>query len=262
MEVRCDVVVIGAGPAGTMAARALARAGVDVVVADRAAFPRDKVCGDALLPDPVQALDEAGMLQTVAPEALSVPRAVIRAPSGASIELAGRFLTIPRARLDARLLDGARALGARFVPGFAATAPIEGAQGIVGVEGRLVEGGATKAPARIRSRAVVIAAGSNPRLLEAFGVLRRPPHSPGAIRGYLPYAPFLDGRADALLISYERALLPGYGWSFPLPGGTWNIGCGILFGNDRRTAREPSRGVETSEFDLRALLATFLRAAP
>src|SRR5262249_55397363 len=151
---------------------------------------------------------------------------------------------------------------ARFVPGFAATAPIEGAQGIVGVEGRLVEGGATKAPARIRSRAVVIAAGSNPRLLEAFGVLRRPPHPPGALRGYLPYDPFLDGRADALLISYERALLPGYGWSFPLPGGTWNIGCGILFGNDRRTAREPSRGVETSEFDLRALLATFLRAAP
>ena len=112
--------VIGAGPAGAMAARALARAGVDVVLADRADFPRDKVCGDALLPDAVQALEEADLLDTVAREARSIPRAILRAPSGASVDLAGRFLTIPRERLDALLLEGARAVAVSFVPRFTA----------------------------------------------------------------------------------------------------------------------------------------------
>ena len=179
MDIRCDVAVLGAGPAGSMAARALARAGVDVVIADRADFPRDKICGDALLPDAVQALEDAELLETVAREALSIPRAVLRAPSGAGVDLAGRFLTIPRERLDALLLEGARVMGARFVPGFTALSPLEDMNGAAGVAGHLNERG----PAQIRCRAVVIAVGSTPRLLEAFGVQTRPRHSAIAIRG-------------------------------------------------------------------------------
>ena len=275
VDLECDVLVIGAGPAGSMAARALARAGVDVLIADRAAFPRDKVCGDALLPDAVQALEEAGLLETVAREALSVPRAVLRAPSGATVDLAGRFLTLPRERLDALLLEGARETGARFIPGFTVLAPIEDAHGVAGAEGwvdeRVPAGGADdgqethRVPARIRCRAVVIAAGSSPRLLEAFGVLRRPLHSAVAIRGYLPYDHFLDGKADALLISYERPLLPGYGWSFPLSGGSWNIGCGVVvkaIDAGARAARRARGGAVGSGIDLRALLAIFLGTAP
>ena len=48
---RCDVLVVGAGPAGSAAAQLLARAGRDVVLVDSQAFPRDKVCGDGLIPD-------------------------------------------------------------------------------------------------------------------------------------------------------------------------------------------------------------------
>jgi flavin-dependent dehydrogenase len=275
VDIRCDTLVIGAGPAGSMAARALAGAGIDVVIADRAAFPRDKVCGDALLPDAIAALEEVGLLEMVAREALSIPRTVLRAPSGASVGLAGRFLTLSREKLDAMLLDSARAMGARFASGFTARAPIDGPGGIDGVTGRLDadDGGhGISAPARIRCRTVVIAAGSNPRLLEAFGVLRRPLHSAVAIRGYLPYDPFLDGKADALLISYERPLLPGYGWSFPLPGGVWNVGCGVVVPSAGRGSRLPraarasdapaNRGSgEGPGIDLRALLATFLRTA-
>ena len=51
MPARCDVLVVGAGPAGSACARVLARAGVDVVLVDQHAFPRDKVCGDGLIPD-------------------------------------------------------------------------------------------------------------------------------------------------------------------------------------------------------------------
>ena len=58
----CEVLVIGAGPAGSACARTLARAGVDVVLADQYAFPRDKVCGDGLIPDAYAALRVLGVL--------------------------------------------------------------------------------------------------------------------------------------------------------------------------------------------------------
>jgi len=54
----CDVLVIGAGPAGSACAQELARAGFDVVLADQQVFPRDKVCGDGLIPDAHRALEE------------------------------------------------------------------------------------------------------------------------------------------------------------------------------------------------------------
>ena len=61
MAVDSEVLVIGAGPAGAAAAHTLARAGVDVVLADRRPFPRDKVCGDALIPDALHAHDDIGL---------------------------------------------------------------------------------------------------------------------------------------------------------------------------------------------------------
>ena len=60
-DVRADVVVVGAGPAGSSAAWWMARAGLDVVVLEKAAFPREKVCGDGLTPRGVKALDDMGV---------------------------------------------------------------------------------------------------------------------------------------------------------------------------------------------------------
>ena len=55
-----DVLVVGAGPAGSIAALVLARAGVRVRIADRARFPRDKLCGDTLNPGTLSILDRLG----------------------------------------------------------------------------------------------------------------------------------------------------------------------------------------------------------
>lgn len=255
--IRCDVAVVGAGPAGAMAAWGLAMAGVDVAVIDRSAFPRDKVCGDALLPDAVQALEEAGLATAVRAHALAVARADFRSPGGRTVGVRGEFLTIRRHELDALLLDAAVTAGARFVSGLTAAGP------------SIVDGSDAKGTHPcgvlclrddgdreiVRCRAVVLCCGSSPRLLGAFGVLARSLHSAIAIRAYLPYDPFPgDGDRDpSLLISYERSLLPGYGWSFPLPGNVWNVGCGVFL--DRASPGFPRLGVTT---DLRALLRAFL----
>ena len=61
----CDVLVVGAGPAGSACAQWLARQGWQVVLVDQHAFPRDKVCGDGLIPDAHRALDRLGLLGEV-----------------------------------------------------------------------------------------------------------------------------------------------------------------------------------------------------
>ena len=63
LPAQCDVIVVGAGPAGSAAALTLARAGFDVVLVDQQAFPRDKVCGDGLIPDAHHALRRLGLLR-------------------------------------------------------------------------------------------------------------------------------------------------------------------------------------------------------
>ena len=66
LPTRADVLVVGAGPAGSACAQALARAGLDVVLVDQHDFPRDKVCGDGLIPDTHAALKRLGVYEEVA----------------------------------------------------------------------------------------------------------------------------------------------------------------------------------------------------
>lgn len=128
-----DVIVVGGGPAGAATAWALARNGVDVVVLDRAHFPRAKACAEYLSPQARRILAEMGALDAVI-SAGAAPLAgmTIHAANGRSFE--GRFdpgrtcagernaaLGIRREVLDAILLDRARAAGARVLEGIAVT---------------------------------------------------------------------------------------------------------------------------------------------
>ncbi len=109
-----DVVIVGAGPAGSATALLLARAGVDVRIVERAAFPRRKVCGEYLNAGAVAALDRLGLLDAV--RALASPlrgvRLVAAGASPVTLAFAALSLACPRAALDALLLDAARAAGA------------------------------------------------------------------------------------------------------------------------------------------------------
>lgn len=138
-----DVIVVGGGPAGAATAWALARNGVDVVVLDRAHFPRAKPCAEYLSPQARRILFEMGALDAViSAGAASLAGMTIHAASGRSFE--GRFdparscagernaaLGIRREVLDAILLDRARAAGARVVEGVAVTGVVRDATGRV-----------------------------------------------------------------------------------------------------------------------------------
>jgi menaquinone-9 beta-reductase len=121
-----DVIIVGGGPAGAATATALARAGVDVLVLDRARFPRAKACSEYLSPEASRVLASMGALEEVERSgAAHLTGMRVRAPNGTWIR--GEFATaahgfrgfsdwglaLPRERLDAILLDCARHAGAR-----------------------------------------------------------------------------------------------------------------------------------------------------
>ena len=178
MRFDAEVVVVGAGPAGAVTALLLARAGRDVVMLDRADFPRPKPCGDCLSAETGALLGRLGLLEPVRachPAELEGWR--IHAPGGGSFEVRFReiggergappaALSLPRERLDTVLVSAAVDAGARFVPGARVTEPLDGPPGVVG----RMRGGD---PFEARARLVVAADGLRSVLVRRHGLLRR-----------------------------------------------------------------------------------------
>ncbi len=124
---RTDVAVVGGGPAGAAAAISLARQGREVVLVDKATFPRDKICGDGLTAGALRLLDELGLDPRSVPSWQPVDDVVVRSPSGHEVRFPlprGKGLygvVARRAELDAALLDVARSAGVKVHDGHACT---------------------------------------------------------------------------------------------------------------------------------------------
>ena len=134
LPTRCDVLVVGAGPAGSAAAQWLARAGRQVLLVDQHAFPRDKVCGDGLIADALRALDRLGVRDEVLAEARRSATLGCIGPRGGRIDVPGSLAVLPRRRLDEIVCRAAVAAGARMFAPLRFVAPLREGERVVGAE--------------------------------------------------------------------------------------------------------------------------------
>jgi len=217
-----DVVVIGAGPAGSAAATTLAKAGRSVVVIDKAVFPRDKCCGDGLTTLALRELEQLGFQPSMVPTWKSVDSAWIRSPSGREVQLPlpkdGIFAaTAPRRELDAALVGIAAEAGATVRDGCAFESI---RQTPTGVEVDVAGSGT------IEARYVIAADGMWSPTRKALGAGE--PGYLGEWHAFRQYGRNVTGpAAERLYVWFEPEILPGYAWSFPLPNGRVNVGFGV-----------------------------------
>jgi menaquinone-9 beta-reductase len=250
-----DILVVGAGPAGSAAAAWAKRAGRDVVLADAAVFPRDKTCGDGLTPRAIAELDLLGLGGWVRGHARN--RGLRAAGFGREWELpwpGGQFpdhgSAVPRAELDARIRQVALDSGARPLDGARAVDVVRDGDRVTGVIFELDDD--TLVP--VGCRRLVVADGVRSPLGRVLGRTWHRDTAYGvAARSYVRSA-----RSDDEWISShlelrgaEGELLSGYGWVFPLgaAAGEVNLGVGTL-----ATARRPAA------VQLKALLEVYADA--
>ncbi len=221
LAIACDVLVVGAGPAGSACAQRLAAAGVDVLLADQHSFPRDKVCGDGLIPDAHEALRELGLLDEVMAQAQAVTHVSCFAPRGGRIDVPGALAVLPRRALDHILYRGAQRGGARTLPPARFETPIVEDGTVVGAR-FTIDGKAHE----VRARTVVLATGASTQPMIAADMCERRSPSGVALRGYIRNDG-LRSPVTTLQIVWHKRLAGGYGWIFPAPGGLYNIGAGL-----------------------------------
>jgi len=235
-QVDADVLVVGAGPGGSATAHALAQTGLDVLLLEKTAFPREKVCGDGLTPRAVKTLVDMG-IDTSANNGFIRNRGLRIYGGGHRLELPwpelasfpDHGLVRPRLDFDELLVRHAQKAGARLQELTTVTGPVLDDSGrVVGVTARV---GPDKTPTTYRAPLVVAADGVSARLALGMGIEKRDDRPMGvAVRRYFTSPRTDDDMLESWLElrSKDGDLLPGYGWVFGVGDGTSNVGLGIL----------------------------------
>lgn len=256
LPVQCDVLIVGAGPAGCAAAITLAGAGFDVVLIDQQAFPRDKVCGDGLIPDAHHALRRLGLLDAVLARARSARHVAVIGPRGGRVDVPGTLAVLPRRELDMMLCQAAVDAGARMHAPVRFVGVLEEGAG----EARRVVGATVRAGTasrELRASWVLIASGAPPQALQAAQMCERRTPTGIALRGYVKN-PAMAERIQALEVVWHPRMKRGYGWIFPGPDGVFNIGVGVAHSH----AAGHDSGRSMQDVNLRAMFDEFTRAHP
>lgn len=251
-----DVCILGGGPGGCSAALQLAKLGVHSVVLEKAVFPRDKVCGDALSGKVMRTLErlDPDLAAMVKRDARSMPSwgVTFVAPSGRALRVPFSRNTgegeapgviLPRLQFDDLLFQRAKATsGITTHEGSAARSFERHNAGwrITTSDGRVID-----------ARLIIDGSGANsPFARHVAGLPMEPRHHAAGVRAYYSGVKDLDPQGFIELI-FLKDLLPGYLWVFPLPNGRANVGLGLR-----------SDVVKTRRADLKALMVQLLGTHP
>ncbi len=252
-----DVLVVGAGPAGSVAATVLARAGARVLLIDRGTFPRPKLCGDTLNPGTLAMLSRLGLAGRAVEHGLAIEGMRLTGEGG--VEVVARYpggmhgRAIVRADLDASLLDQAVRAGAAFEPGVHAKRAILSDGGTVSG----VAVGRASGEETIRARVTIAADGRRSAIAFALGLVRHPP----APRRWAVGA-YFDGVAGTTALGEMHIRRGRYIGVAPLPGGLTNVCVVTPLAEERGALRDPAKHItETLESDP-ALRERFAAARP
>jgi geranylgeranyl reductase family protein len=261
-----DVIVVGAGPAGSTAATHLARAGLDVLLLEKATFPRPKVCGDGFTPRGMKQLIDLGV-DCSAENGWLHNRGLRVLGGGVSLELDWPDLANfpdfgavrPRQDFDELLVRHAEKAGARLHEDTTVTEAVtdERTGRVVGVRAN-VGRGKDRRPVGFRAPLTLACDGVSARVALSLGIAKRDDRPMGvAVRRYYTSPRTNDDYLESHLELWDRSdprnpkLLPGYGWIFGMGDGTSNVGLGIL---------STSRAYGNTDY--RALLKSWLDGTP
>lgn len=218
-----DVIVVGAGPAGSIAALVLARAGARVRLIDRATFPRDKLCGDTINPGTLAALRRLGVAGDIDERGLQIDGMLVTGANGVAVEgryprgLYGRALI--RRDLDGFLLQRAVAAGAQFEPGLAVRSAIaEGSGAALAVHGVVTSGANVSTEEQQRATVTIAADGRRSTLAFGLGLAAHPVRPRRWAVGT-----YFEDAAGLSTLGEMHVRRGGYIGVSPVPGGLANV---------------------------------------
>lgn len=249
-----DVIIAGAGPAGSSAATILGKAGKRVLLIDKGKFPREKTCGDGLTYKCLPLLEKLGI-------ALDFRERAFFYSAGYSITFSdGTQITVrrkmgdkeavvymmPRFEFDNLLFQNARQYESVFVLDEAmVTGSIQSGASITGVQVNTNGHGQQSFTAPL----VIDASGVASKLAVQFGLAKNDLKNYAlTIRGYFDK---IEGLGDVVEFIFDKAILPGYFWIFPLGAHSANVGCGTF-----------QHLIVEKEINLRKLMEGFIQHHP
>jgi len=231
-----DAIIVGSGPGGSSCAALLGRKGYNVLVLDKAKFPRDKTCGDAVSGKSLRVLRELGIdLQIEKVQHAPIHGVVFSSPKGVQVDLPFKGKNTsggkePGYCCKREIMDeiyfqtAKKTKGVKIIENFQVTDIIHEGQRVVGVKGIYTK---DKKPAEFTAKVIVGADGAHSVIARKTGCVTvpHPKHSCAAVRAYYKG---VKGPKDRIELHFIDEVLPGYFWIFPVGNDEYNIGIGML----------------------------------